>query len=466
MNKRFVAFLLLGLIFVGAAEWELQERILKPVRKLDRFWVDFCIGNAGNRVGDPSITMVRIPDDYESVSVGLGENATGENQELTRLDFGTFLFAIGKMSPKAVSFLPTPQFAEKSVLNQTSLYPLKDSVLQLPRMTLGTLVSNEGKPATPAQNLSYPALQVTGDASQLPEIAKTEIPVDPAFLANGDPAFVPGGAFSPIGEVWPRIQLIARQGDKVVPGFVLLSVAKQAGIGVDQISVDLESKRPMIQVGTLYEIPVSADGSMTLPSHGGLKHSMYEVTTDENGKEKRSYNFASLTVGDVALAAHKSDTLATTLVEEFSGKFESLSRNLVLLGFDRTSDRTIPTANEEWLSPMTATARAIATIQSGRHTERWELPIRAAVYGAIFLLGLILLGFRNRSTFLVLLLGVAAVVAMVLVFRQTLTWTPPLAIVGLFALMFIVSLFGRGSKKAVEEKEEVTEKQIEATEAE
>ncbi|MDF1815444.1 MAG: hypothetical protein P1V20_24805 [Verrucomicrobiales bacterium] len=457
MNKRFVVFLLLGLALLGAAEWDIHERVLSPIRKLDRFWIDFCIGNAGNKIGEPSISMVRIPDDYEPVPVGAENTNPQDEKSLTRLDYAAFLYAIGKMNPKAVSFLPTPVFGAKSVLNETTIYPLKDAALQLPRMTLGAIVSSEGKPANAKENVTFPAIVVKGDTSQIPLIAKTTIPADPDFLVNGDPAFVQSESFQPITGAYPRIQLVARQGDKVVPGFVLSSVAKQAGLALDKITLDLESRKPVIQVGDLYTIPVATDGSMSLPSHGGLKHSMYTVSTDANGDETRTYQFASMTVEDVALAAARTDKVAQTLYDEFAGKFQSLSSNLVLLGYDRTSDRTIPTANEEWLSPMTATARAIATIQSGRHIKRWPVPIRAAVYVGIFVLGAILLGFSRKASPLILGAGIAVTAGMVLVFRETLTWTPPFAIFGLFALMFLIGIFSSGKpKKEVTEPEEPT----------
>jgi hypothetical protein len=116
---------------------------------------------------------------------------------------------------------------------------------------------------------------------------------------------------------------------------------------------------------------------------------------------------------------------------------------------------------------MTATARAIATIQSGRHTNRWPIPIRAAVYGGIFLLSLLLFNLKRKSLPLILGLGVVSIVAMVLVFRQTLTWTPPTAIVGLFALMFLVGLFHRPAPRAapVEQPEGETDEEENPVEA-
>lgn len=449
MNKRSVVFLLFGIALLAVAEWDLHEKVLDPIRKLDRFWMEFCIGNAGNKVGQPSISMVRIPDDYEPVPVGT-ETSTAEDKSLTRLDYAAFLYAIAKMNPKAVSFLPAPVFATKSVLNETTIYPLKDAALQLPRMTLGTVVSNEGQPANPKENVAFPGITVKGDTAKLPVIAKTVTPADPDLLANGDPAFVQADAFLPIEGEFPRIQLVAKQGEKVVPGFVLSSVAKQAGLALDQITLDLEAKKPVILVGDLYKIPVAADGSMSLPSHAGLKHAMYTPGKNEEGKDLHEYHFASMTVEDVALAAARTDQVAQTLYDEFAGKFQSLSKNLVLLGYDRTSDRTIQTANQEWLSPMTATARAIATIQSGRHTVRWPVPVRAAVYIGIVILGVLLLNMRKSAAPVILGVGIAAVAGLVFVFRETLTWTPPFAIIGLFVLMFLMALFSSGKSKKQE----------------
>lgn len=450
MNGRLVAFIFLGLILVIAAEWDLRERVLDPVRQLDRFWVDFCIGNADEKVGDPAITLVRITEEYEPVPVDESLPQAGDAPgSLTRLDYAAILYAVGKMNPRSVSFMPSPVFEAKSVLNATTIYPLKDAALQLPEMTLGTVVSGEGDPANSAESLEYPAIQVKGDTSSLPRIARTTQPPDPDILVNGKPAFVSGDNFDPLAAPSPRVQLVALQGDRVVPGFILSSVVRQAGMSVGDIVLDLEATSPTITVGELYTIPVASDGTMSLPSHAGLSHSMYEVlSTNEKGEEDREYQFASLKVEDVALAAEQSDTVAKTIAERFAGKFESLSKNLVLIGYDRTDDRTIRTLNDEWLSPMTATARAIATIQSGRHTTRWPVWARAATYFGIILAGILLLKLGRKRIPLIVGLAVAAVVAMVFAFRETLSWTPPFAIFGLFSLMFLISLFGGGKSSA------------------
>ena len=459
MNGRLVAFIFLGLILVIAAEWDLRERVFEPARQLDRFWVDFCIGNAKEKVGDPAITMVRITEEYEPVPVDetlpQSGNAPGS---LTRLDYAAILYAVGKMNPKSVSFMPSPVFEAKSVLNATTIYPLKDAALQLPEMALGTVVSGKGEPANSAESVKYPAIQVKGDTSNLPRIARTTQPPDPDILANGKPAFVSGDNFDPLANPSPRVQLVALQGDRVVPGFILSSVVRQAGLNVEEVVLDLEAASPRITVGELYTIPVACDGTMSLPSHAGLSHSMYEVlSTNEKGEEDREYQFASLKVEDVALAAEQSDTVAKTIAEKFAGKFESLSRNLVLIGHDRTDDRTIRTLNDEWLSPMTATARAIATIQSGRHTTRWPVWARAGTYFGIILVGALLLKLGRKRIPLIIGLAVAAIVGMVFVFRETLSWTPPVAIFGLFALLLIIGLFGGGKNSAKSTEEPAVE---------
>ena len=455
-----------GLVVAGAAEWELRERVFQPIRKLDRFWMEFCLGVARPKIGDPSVTMVRITDDYEPVPIGAVTDTGGaapaiglSNKELTRLDYAAFLYSIGKLNPKAVSFMAAPVFKEKTVLNETDIYPLKDAALQLPKMTVGTVVTAKGEAGNPGESFQYPGIQVKGDPSQVPEIKKTLTPPDPEILMNGDPAFFRHEELDALrnnGES-PRVQLVARQADKVVPGFVLASAARQAGLSANDITLDLEGKRPLVRVGDLYEIPVAADGSMALPSHGGLSHSMYQLSgSAEEGAQKRTYHFASLKVEDVALAAGQVDDVAKKIFSEFAGKFESLSTNLVLLGFDRKSDRTIATLNDEWLSPMTATARAIATIQSGRHTERWPFWIRGVVLGGILLIGLLLLNVRRKGLFWIFLFAGLSLVALVVVFRETLTWSPPAGIFALLALMLFFGLFGFGGGRKKTEYEPVT----------
>src|SRR5690606_8037618 len=106
---------------------------------LNSLWLDFCVGNAGDRIGEPAVTVVRIDDGYEPLSIGEGQAAP--DGTLSRLDYATILGFIGKLNPKSVAFLPTPQFDESRVLNQTDIVPLKDAALQLPRMQVATIVS-------------------------------------------------------------------------------------------------------------------------------------------------------------------------------------------------------------------------------------------------------------------------------------------------------------------------------------
>ena len=454
MSKRFAIFIFLGLIIVGVAEWDLHQRILAPVRKLDRFWVDFCLGFSGNKVSEPSITMVRITDDYDPVTIGTSDsqqNSAGAAQ-LSRLDYAAFLYGLGKINARSVAFMPTPTFESQAALNARSIYPLRDASLQLPKMTVATVVSGEGAPANSAQAVNYPAITLIGDAATLPEIKTTVIPADPDLLVNADPAFLIYQSNNPPNYgTRPRIQLVARQGSNVVPGFVLNAVARQANVRHADITINLEKPRPFIQVGDVYKIPIDKNGTMALPSHGGLSHAMYEVSTDEDGDLTRDYRFASLKVSDVALAVEQENSVAKVVYEEFEDKFASLSENLVLVGYDLSEERNIVTDAGETLSPMTATARAIATIQSSRHTVRWPIWIRAICYVLICIIASILLRRGRISALLVPFVLLFFLGLLVLIFTQTLSWIPPIGIIGLFGLMFLIGLFSSKKQKRTDE---------------
>ena len=83
MRQRFVTFAVLGLVLALLAEWNLRSRAISPLDKLNQFWLEFCVGNSGNKLSDPAITVIRINDDYEPtlkkrVSSGKTED---ENQQ-------------------------------------------------------------------------------------------------------------------------------------------------------------------------------------------------------------------------------------------------------------------------------------------------------------------------------------------------------------------------------------------------
>ncbi len=445
MRYRLTTFLIFGAILVGIGEWDLQNQKLGPLKKLNELWLEFCVGNSGDRIKPPSVTLVRINDDYLPLTLGGAppKAVDGAPPKLSRLDFATILGFIGKQNPKTVSFIPSPGFDDKNPLNQTDIVPLKDAALQLPRMTLGSIVSGDKPPANGGEKIEYPAIEALGDTALLPALTRTVRMADPQLLANGDAAFTSIESFPKPQEKGAalRVPLVAKQGTKVVPSFVLRSVATQAGIGLDKITLNLESPNPFIQVGDLFTIPVGSDGAMEVPAHGGLKRSMIKNVRTDKGEKKEVHYFTSVTVDELAYTGKKDDEVAKRILAKFQGKFESVSRNLVVVGFDRKIDRRIPTVTGEMLSESSLLARAIATIQSGRFISWWPqwgrwLAVLAILAIAIFL-------FRLSRGKVAIVGGISVLVfftVCVSIFKSTLTWTPPFVMFSLFGLALAVGL--------------------------
>lgn len=451
MRSRFLTFTVFGLLFIGIGEWDLRARKTTPITKLNDFWLDFCVGNAGDAIRNPAISLIRIDDGYEPLRIGEDETVANDGR-LSRLDFATILGFVGKMSPRSVVFLPTPTFDENLVLNQTDIVPLKDAAMRLPKITVASTISNDGEQAKEAVPLVYPALKLEGEAADILTFTRTVAYPDPQILQNGIPAFRSiESARDPLNEKSIRVPLIAKRGDAIAPSVILAAVAAHAGVPLDQIVVKLDGRKPVIQVGEIYTIPVAADGTMPVPPHSGVTTSMKSLSRGEDGSLKETYHFTSLTVDELAYTGEAEDEVAKRILVNYQAKFESLKENLVVVGFDRTADRRITTAKGEILSETTLLARAMAVIQSGRHIESWPGWARAL---AILVIGVVATYlFRlPRQKFLPISLVAVLIffAAQVIIFSTTLTWNPPFAGLSLFALMLVIGMVipgGSGSAR-------------------
>ncbi len=441
MRSRLLTFAIFGLLLVAIGEWDLRARKTTPLTKLNDFWLEFCVGNAGDAIRNPAVSLIRIDDGYEPLRIG-DDGTVAHDGRLSRLDFATILGFVGKMNPRSVAFLPTPTFDESLVLNQTDIVPLKDAAMQLPKLTVATTISNDGAQAKEAVPLPYPALKVEGDAADILTFTRTVAYPDPQILQNGTPAFREiESARDLIGKNAIRVPLVAKRGDEIAPSLILAAVADHAGVPLDEIVVKLDGSRPIIQVGETHTIPVAADGTMSVPSHSGITSSMKSRSRAEDGAIRERYHFTSLTVDELAYTGEADDEVAKRILANYQTKFDSLKENLVLIGFDRTADRRITTAKGEILSETSLIARAIAVIQSGRHIEWWPTWVRwlsllviAGIAAWLFRLP------RNRFLPVALFALLLYFAVQVVIFSATLTWTPPFAAMSLFALLLVIGL--------------------------
>ncbi len=449
MRQRLLTFAVFGIVLITLGEWGLRSG---KFTGLDQTWLEFCIGNAGGKLKQPAVTIVRIDDGYEPLRIGGDENLPNDGT-LSRLDYATILAFVSKFQPRSVAFLPTPTFDENLTLNKTDIAPLKDAAMKLPKLVVASTVSNDGDQAKETTPLAYPAVKVEGDAAALLSFTRTLRYPDVQILANGTPApkTVESARDLAAGGVL-RVPLVLRRGDQVVPALLLAAVANHAGVALEQITVKLDDGQPRVLVGEALAIPIEADGTLIVPDRAGLGAAMKSTTRDESGARKDIEHFTSLTIEELAYTGEANDEVAKRILASFQSRFDSLKENLVLIGFDRTADRRLNTGSGETLSETTLLARAAATIQSGRYIHWWPSWARWFAVLAIAVLAAIL--FRlPRGKFLpaALVAVLVFLAAKVVVFSSTLAWTPPFVVLSLLALLVVVGLIvpgGQAAKKA------------------
>jgi hypothetical protein len=448
MRQRLLTFAVFGIGLIALGEWGLRSG---KFAGLDQTWLEFCIGNAGSKLKAPAVTVVRIDDSYEPLRIG-GDETLSNDGSLSRLDYATILAFVAKFQPRSVAFLPTPSFDETLTLNKTDIAPLKDAAMQLPKLVVASAVSNDGEQAREATPLAYAAVKVEGDATTLLPFTRTVRVPDAQILANGIPApkTVESARDLSAGGVL-RVPLVVRRGDLVVPSLLLSAVANHAGIAPDQITVKLDDGQPRVLAGDVFSIPIENDGTLIVPDRAGLGAVIKSTTRDDSGAKKEIDHFTSLTVEELAYTGEANDEVAKRILSGFQSRFDSLKDNLVLIGFDRTSDRRLRTGSGETLSETTLLARAAATIQSGRHLRWWPSWARWLAVFMIFAAAAIL--FRlPRGKFLpaALVTGLVFLAAKVMVFSSTLSWTPPFFVLSLLSLLLAVGWIVPGDEAAKE----------------
>jgi hypothetical protein len=429
MRQRLLTFAVFGIGLIALGEWGLRSG---KFAGLDQTWLEFCIGNAGSKLKAPAVTVVRIDDSYEPLRIG-GDETLSNDGSLSRLDYATILAFVAKFQPRSVAFLPTPSFDETLTLNKTDIAPLKDAAMQLPKLVVASAVSNDGEQAREATPLAYAAVKVEGDATTLLPFTRTVRVPDAQILANGIPApkTVESARDLSAGGVL-RVPLVVRRGDLVVPSLLLSAVANHAGIAPDQITVKLDDGQPRVLAGDVFSIPIENDGTLIVPDRAGLGAVIKSTTRDDSGAKKEIDHFTSLTVEELAYTGEANDEVAKRILSGFQSRFDSLKDNLVLIGFDRTSDRRLRTGSEDHEDGKPACPRWLAVFM---------------IFAAAAIL------FRlPRGKFLpaALVTGLVFLAAKVMVFSSTLSWTPPFFVLSLLSLLLAVGWIVPGDEAAKE----------------
>lgn len=421
MRYRLILFFVFGAILSVIGEWNLRKGG-GAGSALDRWWLEFCVANTRDRIHDPAVTLVAIDDEYRP--------AIGET--LSHADYAAVFGFVGKFEPKTIAFEPNPVFDENLPINQPTLELLKEAVLPLPKLTLGVVGEAGQPPQSPAEKPEFETIgKVEGDISQVTALTRLVATAHPQLLSNGAPAFTGielAGDEATRGQDGRTLALIARDGEKLVPSFVLRSAAAHSGVSMDAITVRMPAEdggKGAISVGERIQIPIDARGRMKVYEHSGIGLGFYP----------------SVSALHLALAGDQDEAIRQ-LQSGLEGAFESLKSNLVVIGLDREQDRREPVATlERPLSRAEWLVRAIATIQSGRFIERW--PLWARILSLAVIATLAALVFRQSRKKVVIwgLIGTFLWFGLsMMIFKSSLSWSPPFAPLCLFGLMLVIGL--------------------------
>lgn len=413
MRYRLITFLVFGAILTVVGEWDLRHNRFDFTRRLDSRWLEFCAGNVPDRITKPAVTLIAIDDEYQPLI----------EDKFSRLDCAAILDALDDFEPPAVAFEPAVSFDESR-----AIMPLKEAALKLPRIVLGATVEDGPAPAKAPKLTFHPLTKVSGDIAKVPLFTHTASGPDEELLANGDPAFtrieLQEDAVSGLVD---SIPLLARQGDQIVPSFVVAALAATLPGGLDNVEVKLPAAgqpKGTIQIGEHLRIPIDSRGHMKTFRHNGLAEAQI-----------KRISASEMFLADSTDPAVKAQQL------DLQDEFASLKENLVVIGNDHSADRHVSVDGETKLSQVGLLTRALATIQSGRFISQWSSLGR--VLGILVILGLAFMLFRkNRGAVLGWgLLGTFLFFGIVmLIFKNTLLWTPPFVFMGLLGVMIVSGL--------------------------
>ena len=429
MLYRLLTFLVFAAVIIGLGEWDAKNQRFAFNEKVNEVWLDFCVGNARDKIKDPAVTFVSIGDDYEPVL---------EGDQLSRLDYAVLLGNVEHFKPRAVAVAPPISFDEENIINQGAL---KKQVLKMPRLTLGSIADSGTEPADESEAPDYPVLtEVAGDTSKLPEIKRASIMPDEEPRSNGVATFTEIELLGDTGAA-DHLPLIARVGEKVVTSFALQALIADADLTLDDVTVKLSPEKgaSTITIGDRYVIPVDATGRLASYPNSGVAPPAYPIV------DAKHLPLASS--DDPEIAARRN---------ELGDDFDSLARNLVVIGKSGKDTRKVSLSNGDSYSQHELIARAIAIVQSGRYISKWPDWAKYAGIALIVLLAAMLFRLRRMP-----LLFWGFVCAFLYVFgvclgsfKEWLVWTPPFVPLALFGgIIGIGMILPSNAERAVGEVE-------------
>lgn len=477
---KIVIFLLIAGVFVGAAEYFDQTPAGKKFNQ--KVFLEILCGNTEG-IDEPKVTYVGFTDDYRdpdedpwppsrldwdvilnrlgpgthaereaaaAAAATAAENGEGETKKTPRKDFH---------NAPVVGIVPSLNWRhdpadENDVLARKAM---KDFTLRLTSLVVGATLGPEG--SSEAQDIDLEVFQaidrVEGDASKVPDAGKVVNSPDDALIYVGKAAFTNIELTDLVEstENGVRIPILARTGEQLLAGFALQVILEKEKLGTDNVKVRFDAEG-----GAVVEIfKEDANGEET-------EDLAYSIPVDEQGRLLVFDGVRTLelyptldAVDDLILYSSEIDA-ADDVAKTSQEDIDSLGKNAVVIGFDTEDLRQFELPNGDQVSRAELMAMAVATVQSGRYIKLWPQWMRWAALGGFVLLGILLIPTRaveKVGIFLSLIILVGYLALSLVTFQSNLTWTPPLAGIGICLALAITGLvLPKGSAAAKPEAEE------------
>ncbi|MEM7012143.1 MAG: CHASE2 domain-containing protein [Verrucomicrobiota bacterium] len=440
---KIVIFLVIAGLFVAGAEY--LDRTDGGRKFNEQYFLEMLVGTAEG-VGNPEVTYV---------AVNQGEKDQFGGWPPPRLDWGVILNLLGhgssderaKLSDNGVD--PGVKFHDSPVVgvaaslnwpeedsNILAVEVMKERALLLASLVNGAALGPEGaEGAKPVDAATFATIdQVEGDVSQLPDAGAAVETPDSALEIAGVNAFthIELADLAESSENGVKIPLLARFGESVLAGFALQVVLEAKQLDESNVSVKFADGAGVIDIAgedgdgnaVSYSIPIDERGRM-LVYHGVRVAELYPKLD---------------AAVDLILASSDYE-VAEQVRAAKAEEVETLKSNAVVIGFDHEAAKQFELPTGDKVSRSELMAMAVATIQSGRFVQVWPSWMRYAVLAVVVLVCALLIPTRALSRgniFIGLVLAFGYFALSLVTFQTNLTWTPPLAGIGV-CLAFIIA---------------------------
>ncbi|MDG2124097.1 MAG: hypothetical protein P8J87_10390 [Verrucomicrobiales bacterium] len=357
----------------------------------ERGYLSWLAGNSKRLPEKTNIVHLTLENDNDDGSPGIFDQWPPG-----AIDYALILENLAVYSPRSVVVEPVLHWADGSEFTATIL---AEKSSELPALTLACTLQNDS--TIPPQN-SPPSVPppiipktISGSVDAVPEFTATLVSPAPGLLSrkNITAGFVSidlGAA----GTVQDKVQLIARNGQSIVPSLALSGLIAYFAADTEEIEIFIGSH---IQLTGTVRIPIDRTGALTLPPRSAGEIDV--VPADELFLDADSREIAGLTKDENSL--------------------EKIRDSLVVVSFvDPGSPSTL--------------AATIATVQSAHYPTEIRREYQQAIWAALAVFGAVVVARSRKSSFLAFVIAVAYTSTCLLVFATRMLWWPsaiPLAII-------------------------------------